>query len=148
MLVRVDESELETSTNGYGDVIYRSRLFTGIGVEYQEGQCIHETGYYQGWQHGRARTWDTQGVLREEVFTQRNTEHGMLRVWNASGVLTREAIYEYGLLIFDEGRSLVRGAFAQRWKEERASRGQQPYIDIVDDEFVEVPWPYDDRLPI
>jgi hypothetical protein len=151
---------IEDSGDGYGDSFYEGEPFTGIAVEFgPAGECLAEVPYRIGKLHGPSREWDRQGRLRSEQYHLVGTQHGSFREWDEQGQLVSEVIWEYYQRIYERrpnGEGALRDGVSllltqpwtlERWREERARCGPQAIIELVDDEFVEVPWPFDDLLP-
>jgi len=159
-LPRVDIGLLGDSGDGYGDTFYEGKPFTGIAVEFgPAGERLDEVPYRIGKPHGPSRSWDAEGRCRMEEYYSCGILHGATREWDEQGQLVREEIWEFHLRIHERVPNAdgeLRGGVAllatqpsllERWREERAHSGPQPIIELVDDEFVEVPWPFDDLLP-
>lgn len=159
-LRRIDIEQIEDSEDGYGDSFYEGEPFTGIAVEFgPAGERVAEVPYRIGKMHGPSRVWDLDGRLRSEEYRAVGSPHGAFRNWDQHGRLVSEEIWEFHLRIYErvpdaegqlgEGVSLLAAQpwLLESWREERRRSGPQPLIELVDDEFVEVPWPFDDLLP-
>ena len=76
---------------------YRGVPFTG--VSFDEGATPSEIGYRDGWQHGPARDWHTNGVLRSEGDWCDGRAIGVHRQYDDTGRLLLEETYDGGHLV-------------------------------------------------
>ncbi len=157
---RINTDLLEDSDDGYGDVLLAGKPFTGIAEEFGDGgRRISEVCYEKGRLHGPSRSWHPNGNLKEEEFYRAGAQHGAWREWDEDGELIRDEVYERQMPVYRRDPStepdplggtclLVADADARgRWQKLRSGGGPWDVTDVVDDEFVDLPWPFDDRLP-
>jgi hypothetical protein len=159
-LPRVAIELLEIAVDGSDEETFEGEAFTGIAIELgPAGQAIAEVPYRFGKYHGPQREWDESGRLREEEYFNRGVRHGVARAWDEQGRVTRDEIWEFFLRTYtrlpapDDERGVCGWlaeddpAMLERWRAHRASMALHPIIELLDNEFFEVPWPFDDQLP-
>ncbi|MBL4689420.1 MAG: hypothetical protein JKY37_32825 [Nannocystaceae bacterium] len=157
---RINDELLDMANDGSGDALFEGALFTGIAVEHlPTGELVSEVAHRDGKRHGPSREWFSNGKLETEQYFRLGARHGTWREWDKQGALTRDDIWEYFVPVFrrdpkaqstpEDGTSVLASepGTRKRWQQVRARCGPEPVTELVDDEFVDMPWPFDDRLP-
>jgi len=93
----VNEEELVSTDDSYGDIMLYGQLFDGVVYERdKEGRLISLGGYSTGKRHGAVRDWFPSGQIADEAFYHNGRLHGANRKWYKNGQPEFDAYFEYG----------------------------------------------------
>jgi antitoxin component YwqK of YwqJK toxin-antitoxin module len=101
-VIRVHDEELICDACGY--ILYhKGKLFTGIAyTEFPNGQLETEIEYKEGAVCGLDREWYQDSTLEHEYHVKNGAAHGSSKAWHPNGKPKHEALYEFGIKIYEK----------------------------------------------